>query len=105
MTSEQRLPLATEINLQTGKIHWQELHLAFAQGRLYWVSPELDLTEVAQVLAEDQGSTLNKWIEAHQFKGISDEMAQAFETKNPQFWATVIAPYILIQPTNLEANT
>jgi len=50
------------INLETAKIAWKDLEVYFASGNVIHVSPELDLTNVALQITQDNAEQLKDWM-------------------------------------------
>jgi hypothetical protein len=89
--------LYTRLNLETGILHWRELERHFARGVIIAVSPGLDLIEVAAGMAVDRKEEIAAWLEAGRIFHASEENARDWLQRDPAFWATVVAPWVLIQ--------
>jgi hypothetical protein len=89
--------LETRLNLETGTLQWRELERHFARGIVIAVSPELDLIEVATSLAVDSTENITVWLEAGRIFRAGEENARDWLQRDPAFWATVVAPWVLIQ--------
>ena len=55
-----------ELMQETAKIPWQELQRFFANGSTIYVSPELDLIEVAWAICQDNKTCVQDWPTASQ---------------------------------------
>jgi len=89
--------LREAINLETGKISWEELQRHFARGVVVVISNELDLLEVAGKFVEDDKGTIEKWTQQKNISRALDEDAIRWEKNKSDFWACVIAPWVLVQ--------
>ncbi len=91
--------LRREFVEQTATISWHELQPHYARGAVVWVAEGVDLVEVALQLRKDNKATFEQWIVDGKVSGISDELgAQLFED-NPDVWAVVVPPWVLVQAT------
>lgn len=86
-----------KINLETAQIPWQDLQRFFAGGKAISVSPSLDLTEVARVIARDHSAQLKQWMDASLVDSVTDKQAQIWYEQNAMVWAVVIKPWVLVQ--------
>ena len=91
-----------KINLETAQIPWQDLQRFFAGGKAIAVSPSLDLTEVARVIAQDQSAQLKQWMDASLVDSVTDKQAQIWYEQNAMVWAVVIKPWVLVQEATEE---
>ncbi len=89
--------LATKLNLETGKIGWPELQRHFARGQVYVVGPSLDLVEVAYAMVQDERSQVEQWLNERTFAQATAAHARDWQARSPQFWALVVAPWVLVQ--------
>ncbi len=85
------------INLETAKIAWKDLEVYFAGGNVISVSPELDLTEVALQITEDNSGQLKDWMTNAMIDVVTDNQAKDYTDTDATVWAVVIKPWILIQ--------
>ena len=88
-----------KVNHETSKIAWSELQRFFAQGLAVYISPRLDLVEVADAFAKDKTSLVEKWMQQQQVHLVSDQQAAEWIQNDLQVWAVVIKPWVLIQNT------
>lgn len=96
MDKEERL-LRGQINLETAQIAWHELQRYFASGATIFVSPALDLVEVAYQIAVDNAAQIAEWMEGGQIARVTDEQAIGWYEADTVVWAVVARPYVLIQ--------
>lgn len=86
-----------KMNLETSRIAWKELQRFFASGAAIYVSPGLDLVEVAFQISEDNKESVLNWMGTGQVAKVSDEQAQAWYEADAEVWAVVVSPYVLVQ--------
>lgn len=94
--------LPTRLNLETGRLSWAEAERHFARGVMVKVAAELDLLEVAATMVEDDKSKFVGWLETGQVTKASTEDALRWHETQAQFWAVVIAPWVLAQEIGKE---
>ena len=90
--------LHDKLNLETARIHWQELQPHFARGAAVYVDSNLDLIGIAKPMANDDSATLAKLMQQGQFGVVSEAQARQFLADNQAMWAVVVAPWVLVQP-------
>ncbi|MDX5373282.1 MAG: DUF2288 domain-containing protein [Pseudomonadaceae bacterium] len=95
--TEQTSTLYAKLLGETARISWQELQPFFARGQLLTVVAALDLVEVAQAVAEDQGAKVSAWLQSGQLAKVDEGRAQDYLQRDPELWAVVVAPWVLIQ--------
>ncbi|AAU90868.1 MULTISPECIES: DUF2288 domain-containing protein [Methylococcus] len=95
-----------KLNLDSGKLTWQEMQPHFARGAIVRVAPGLDLIEVATVMAADETRTLSRWLRDGQVGRATATEARDWHERDPLFWAVVVAPWVLVQeiPSSTEMN-
>lgn len=89
--------LRQTLNLETGKISWQELQRHFAHGVVIVVGGQLDLIEVAVKLSEDDKQQLEAWLKDVQIWRARDDDARQWHDAKTEFWSVVVAPWVLVQ--------
>jgi len=89
--------LPRDLNLEIGKLGWDELERHFARGVVVIVSDQLELIEVATRFAEDKKDEVENWMHANQITRANDEHAKIWNNSNPVFRAIVVAPWVLVQ--------
>ena len=94
--------LRQAINLETGKIGWDELQRHFARGVGVVISAELDLTDVAGRFVEDDKNAIELWTKEKKITRALDHHAVKWNERNSDFWACVIAPWVLVQEITTE---
>ena len=86
-----------KLNHETGKINWSELQRHFARGIVIVVDPDLDLVKIAEQISEDQDEIVKSLLDAAKISRATDEDAIRWNKHNQDFWAIVIAPWVLVQ--------
>lgn len=96
MTEETDLLYARLLS-ETAAINWSELEPFFARGVVLHVASSINLVEVAQAVAEDNKASVSVWIEQQQLGALSAEQASLWQSAQPDLWAVVVAPWVLVQ--------
>ena len=89
--------LRQKLNFETAQINWTELEKHFARGVLITVSDKLDLIDVAVEFVHDNKETIEAWLAEEQIKRTTDEQAKQWSSTDPELWAVVVSPWILVQ--------
>jgi hypothetical protein len=87
----------SELNLETAKIAWNELQRFFAAGSLIWVDASLDLVQVAVEIAQDNKQYIEEQMNLDTIKPVEDEQAKSWQDTQPNLWAVVVKPWVLVQ--------
>ncbi|MEX6501086.1 DUF2288 domain-containing protein [Pseudomonas zhanjiangensis] len=82
---------------ETAPIAWQELQPFFARGALLWVEGGQDLIAVAQAVAENDRDKVSAWLDSGLLGKVDDTRAEDLLARDPQLWAVVVAPWVLVQ--------
>lgn len=90
--------LHDKINRETARIAWPELERHFAHGVVIYVSEALDLVEVALRIAHDDKEHVARWMGEGKLARVSDVQAQTWQAAGVQLWASVVSPFVLVQP-------
>lgn len=90
--------LHDKINRETARIPWAELERHFAQGNVVFVSPDLDLIDVAVRISHDDKESITRWMNEGKIGKVSDLQAQAWTEGAAQLWTSVVSPFVLVQP-------
>ena len=85
------------LNSQTGRISWPELARWFARGLVVCVRRGEDLVAVAEMLIGDEAEKVDKLYEDGLLHRAQDEDAMRWQEENTEFWAVVVAPWVLVQ--------
>ena len=86
-----------KLNQETGKINWQELQRYFARGVVVAVDSELDLVSTAKQISQDADEAIKSLIESDKIHRATDDDALRWNDSEQQFWAIVVAPWVLVQ--------
>jgi hypothetical protein len=95
--TEQASTLYAKLLGETAKISWAELAPFFARGNLLKVAGSADLVEVAMGVAEDDKAKVAAWLTSGDLAKVDESLAQDFLERDPELWAVVIAPWVLVQ--------
>ncbi|MES2673263.1 MAG: DUF2288 domain-containing protein [Pseudomonadota bacterium] len=90
-------PLNEKLNQETAQIHWHELQRFFASGHAIMVDAQLDLTNVATQIAQDNAAQIKAWMATGLVDVVTDTQAQQWYEQNTLLWAVVIKPWVLVQ--------
>lgn len=94
---ENKDQLIARLNMETARITWQELERHFARGELLTVCTSLDLVHVGVAMINDDKSTVDDWLKKGELRQATDEDASGWSNSEPELWAVVIAPWVLVQ--------
>lgn len=89
--------LRARLNTETAKIGWAEIQRFFAKGQVFIVAPELDLIETAARMIQDDKGRVEGWLQGRQIVQATIEDARRWNDMDPDLWALVVAPWILVQ--------
>ncbi len=95
--SDQVSPLYAEILGETAKISWQELQPYFARGLILWVASDENLIAVAEAIVADNKELINQLMQHQRIAKLNDQQAQDYYQRDPELWATVVSPWVLVQ--------
>ena len=90
--------VGVKLNRETARIGWRELEQHFAAGNVVYVSPELDLIEVAHAISLDNTVAVEAWVATEKVAPVSDEQAAQWHASTAELWAVVVLPLVLVQP-------
>ena len=85
------------LNAQTGKITWPELARHFARGVVVCVKQDQDLVHIAELLVGDNADEISSLYDGGLLHRALDEDAVRWERDGSEFWAVVVAPWVLVQ--------
>jgi len=88
------------LNAQTGILNWTELARHFARGIVVCVDPSEDLVEVAECLVKDSRDILEQLLLQGKLHRAADVDAIRWQENDAEFWAVVVAPWVLVQELN-----
>jgi hypothetical protein len=93
-----------DLHAQTAPIAWQELEKHFARGVVVRVDSDLDLVEVATCFANDDKPAAEQWIAAGQVQHLDMQTAKDWAARDPELWAVVVAPWVIVQERRRESG-
>jgi hypothetical protein len=96
--------LHDKINSETARMPWTELERHFAQGTVVFVSPDLDLIDVALRMSHDDKESVARWVAEGKVGKVTNEQAQAWAEGQASLWTSVIHPFILVQQEKKKLN-
>ena len=99
MTAEdQKVPEVHDLlNAHTARIAWPDLVRHFARGVLVCASPGADLLQLATTLVRDDAAEFQAQVDAGRIWRAQDDDARRWNESQPEFWAVVVAPWVVIQ--------
>ncbi len=99
---DQAAELRHTLNAETAPISWAELERHFARGVLVSVDESLNLLDVGVAFAKDDQMIVKGWLNAGKVGQVSTEQAKDWAKRNPQLWAVVVSPWILVQEKEIQ---
>jgi len=91
-----------ELNAETAKILWKELEKFFANGTTIYVSPDLDLIDVALEVCHDNKVQMEQWMAEKKVGQVSDAQAIEWLETDATVWSVVVKPLVLVQPLKVQ---
>ncbi len=89
--------LRAKLNLETAQLQWPELERHFARGDVIKVAIGTDLIEAALHIAENKADIVQAWLADGHIARAEMSDAEDWHTRQPMFWAVVVAPWVLVQ--------
>jgi hypothetical protein len=89
--------LLAHLNQETGRMAWADVEPHFARGVVVKVSAELDLVKVAAAMTIDDKENFVHWMQTGQVARASSEDAIRWQETQAEFWAVVVAPWVVVQ--------
>lgn len=96
-TAPEERELRGLFNAQTGRLGWNELARQFARGVVLVAAPGQDLVDIACCLARDESRRIEALVEDGQLTRALDDHARRWTETDAEFWAVVVAPWVLVQ--------
>lgn len=87
----------TKLASETARVAWVELERFFAKGMLISIDASLDLVEVGVCFAEDNKTAIEAWMNENKIKLTESEEAIQWQQSDPDLWALVVPPWVLVQ--------
>ena len=82
---------------ETATMPWTELQRFFANGSTLYVSPELDLIDVAFAFQRDLADQVKPWLDQALVTPVSTDQAKAWFKQDSLLWTVVVKPWVLLQ--------
>jgi hypothetical protein len=95
--SDEQSTLYAKLLGETASISWKELQPFFARGALLRVAGDFDLIEAAQAVALDDREKVAAWLAKGYIGKLEADEAQDWLNRDPDLWAVVVAPWVLVQ--------
>ena len=95
--SESKEDLLTSLNKETAKLSWNELERHFARGSVIKIEQGEDLIETAVLFANDDAKAIENKISKGLVSNASIDDAKTWNERQSEFWAVVVAPFVLVQ--------
>ena len=89
--------LRAKLNLETAQLAWPEIERHFARGVVIRVDPGMDLVDTALQVAENNTAAVQAWLADGRLARAELADAEDWHARKPQFWAVVVAPWVLVQ--------
>ena len=91
--------LRQTLNIESGKLKWNELQIHFARGVVVVIDNSLDLITVSEKFVKDDKQAIEQWMKQGKISNATDDNAKEWLKKDPDFWAVVVPPWVLVQTT------
>ena len=82
---------------ETAQITWAEVMPQFAKGNVLWVASHQDLVAVAEYMINDDKKQISALMQQKALHILSDDIDMDYAQRDPELWAVVIAPWVLVQ--------
>jgi hypothetical protein len=82
---------------ETAKMPWTDLQRFFANGSTLYVSPELDLIDVAFAFQRDLANQVKPWLDQALVAPVSTDQAKVWFEQDSLLWTVVVKPWVLLQ--------
>ncbi|MDX1442738.1 MAG: DUF2288 domain-containing protein [Gammaproteobacteria bacterium] len=89
--------IESKLNQECARVDWKEITPHFARGHVINVDPSLDLIAVAAAFAKDRQDRVKEWLDAALVERANDTHARRWEEIQPDMWAVVVRPWVLVQ--------
>lgn len=97
--------LRAKLNLETAQLAWPELERHFARGDVVKVAAGVDLIDAALLMAENNAAEAQAWLADCRIARADMRDAEDWHARQPQFWAVVVAPWVLVQEVLKKLNS
>ena len=93
--------LKERLNKDIADISWQELLPHAKRDAVIIVKSELDLSEVAVAIAQDNTSSVQNWIASQSVaKPTAEQLTQWNNNPQKQFAALIVQPFVVVKEVN-----
>lgn len=82
---------------ETAQISWTEIMPHFAKGNVLWVASAQDLVAVAEHIINDDKKKISALMQQKALHVLSDDIALDYAQREPELWAVVVSPWVLVQ--------
>ena len=89
---------------QTARMSWAEIMPIFAKGMALWVASNQDLVAVAEQIINDDKKSVSALMQQKALHHLKDEQALDFQQRDPELWAVVVAPWLIVQERQTAAT-
>ena len=97
--------LRAKLNLETAQLQWSELERHFARGDVIKVAIGTDLVDAALHVAENNTDIVQAWLSEGRIARAEMCDAEDWHARKPQFWAVVVAPWVMVQEVVIPQTT
>lgn len=97
--------LSAKLNSETAKLSWSELEKHFARGSVIKVEKGMDLIKVAVIISQDDKPALEAMLADGTVSNASTDDAKLWHECSSEFWAVVVAPWVLVQPIETKLDS
>jgi hypothetical protein len=98
MIGEDASSIDDKLEKYTGTVDWKYLAPHYRNGVLYFVDPQLALTEVGKAVSQNDTAKVRSWLKAGDMVKIGNLHAEQWEKAGGEFEALVVSPFVLCRP-------
>ncbi len=93
--------LAEKLKKDVANISWKDLQPHARRDAIIVVKDELDLSEVALAIAEDNTVSVQAWISAQAIsKPTAEQLTDWNNTPQKQFTTLIVQPFVIVKQVN-----
>ena len=90
--------LREKLNKDIADISWQELLPHAKRDAVIIVNSELDISDVAVAIAQDNTTSVQSWIASQSItKPTANQLSQWNDNPQKQFTALIVQPFVVVQ--------
>src|SRR5690606_8325410 len=82
---------------ETAAVSWEGLEPFVVRRTLLEVAGDCDLVEAALAVSQDDRAKVAQWMGNSKLGRIEVEQEKDWQARDPELWALVIAPWVLVQ--------